>query len=153
MRFSSRLREFCLLKNNIGTILQCTGAKLNPFFTYWKSFQFKNKMHHIKLLVKMDTQQSSVFSQVNSQVLTTHTKAWKSRASLSTHITTRSTNSNYSVIPFSPLQFCPDQACYEHPLRRFSIAPVHCLYSLYCNEKERLRRSQQELEQSRYSKP
>lgn len=47
----------------------------------------------------------SVSSQVNSQVLT--------GASLSTHITTCGTNSNYSVIPFALLQFCPDQASTE----------------------------------------
>lgn len=75
------------------------------------------------------------FYPVNNQVLTTHTKSKASWDSLSTHITTRSANSNYSVIPFSPFQSCPGRACYKHPLRRFRTAFLCCMYCLYCNEK------------------
>lgn len=68
----------------------------------------------------------SVSSQVNSQVLTSVACG----ASLSTHITTCGTNSYYSVIPFSLLQLCPDQASTE-------TLPCSLCDCMYCNEKER----------------
>lgn len=46
-------------------------------------------------------------------------------AMLSIHVTTCGPSSNYSVIPFSLLPFCPDKACWEDALRCNSAVPVN----------------------------
>ncbi len=120
--------------------------------TLWRCFEFNLRYKKSTILNNM-SRQTFLLRLQPSQKPGCHfpDKSEASWGSVSTHITTCSANSNYSMIPFSPLQFCPSQAHYKHPLRRFSIASVYSMYSLYCNEKGRPRRSQQELEQSRYS--